>query len=57
MGVAFAGDAGQLTAFVASQDSVVGATKKRVAGGISAVVSVIFRGSDFCGLLVVGCDL
>ena len=57
MDLALAVFAGQFTAFVASQDSIIGTTKKRVASGVSAVASTFLRGSIFCGAFVVSCDL
>jgi hypothetical protein len=55
--MALAGIAGQLTAFVASQNSVVGAPKERVTFAVSAVASLVSRGTEFCGSSVVCFDL
>jgi len=57
MSVTFTGVTSQLTAFVASQDAVVDATKKSIALGVSAIASILLRGLKFGGLFVVGGDL
>lgn len=57
MSVALAGVASQLTAFITSQDAIVGTTEKRITAGVSAVASVPFRDFELCSSLVVGCDL
>jgi hypothetical protein len=55
--VALADVAGHLTAFVTSQNSVVGTTEERATAGIGAIASGSFRSPKFCRLFVVGFDL
>jgi hypothetical protein len=55
--VALADVTGHLTAFVTSQNSVVGTTEEGATAGIGAIASALSRSPKFCRLFVVGFDL